>query len=189
MKVNRQGLVINVITDEDSTAMKLTDYRDSSKRTAGKCTDDYLLLGLVGESGEVIDVLKKIVRDINNGISVEAALAGRKDKLTDELGDVMWYNVVFHDDLVENNVSFGGVVNINISEAINSALSLTMSCTEFAMLNMQGSKIKTESTLQTVLYGVYDICMATGIDISEVMKKNVDKLTVRYSEGFKLGVK
>lgn len=54
----------------------------------------YLGLGIAGESGELVDIIKKIVRmGPPDKLSAEdhAALAGLNAKLIDELGDVFWY--------------------------------------------------------------------------------------------------
>jgi NTP pyrophosphatase (non-canonical NTP hydrolase) len=173
------------IGDIVENKVNLTAYRDAAKRTAGACTDQYLLLGLVGESGEVIDVLKKIVRDINNGVPEVEAMASRREKLKDELGDVMWYCAVYHDEVVED-INLVGECEIDIGSAVNSALSMVMSCTEFAMLERP---IATLATMETIVYAVCDICNATGININDVMNKNIEKLSARYADGFKLGVK
>lgn len=57
----------------------------------------YLTLGLAGESGEFADAVKKIIRSCgahNDEAFGELMLeAGGQDKLTDELGDVLWYLV------------------------------------------------------------------------------------------------
>ena len=46
----------------------------------------YCALGLCGESGEVADKLKKVIRDNNGELSDEVRLQVGK-----ELGDVLWY--------------------------------------------------------------------------------------------------
>jgi NTP pyrophosphatase (non-canonical NTP hydrolase) len=47
----------------------------------------YLGLGLAGETGEVVDILKKIIRADEE----ERKKYKAKEKLHDELGDVLWY--------------------------------------------------------------------------------------------------
>jgi len=46
----------------------------------------YPTLGLGGESGEVLEKIKKIMRDNNMNISNE-----KKEELMKEIGDVLWY--------------------------------------------------------------------------------------------------
>ena len=70
--------------------MNLNDYQHKSRKTAlypnvGK-NPIYPTLGLAGESGEVADKVKKIIRD-NNGVFDKAS----KEAIKLELGDVLWY--------------------------------------------------------------------------------------------------
>lgn len=55
---------------------------------------EYPTLGLAGEAGEVANIVKKIQRD-DQGIITDA----RRDKLRDELGDVLWYISACADEL------------------------------------------------------------------------------------------
>lgn len=52
--------------------------------TGGLAELSYLALGLAGETGEAVDVIKKMVRS-------ERIDPDRINKLIDELGDVLWY--------------------------------------------------------------------------------------------------
>jgi len=54
----------------------------------------YPALGLSGETGEVCDKIKKVIRD-DNGIFSEDV----KDKIKKELGDVLWYIANIASDL------------------------------------------------------------------------------------------
>lgn len=67
--------------------IKLDEYQALAQRTSRKdiCPDDHLMnamLGLAGETGECCDLVKKCF--FQDGREV-------RDKLTDELGDVLWY--------------------------------------------------------------------------------------------------
>lgn len=46
----------------------------------------YLCLGLAGESGEVIEKIKHVIRD-NEGVMTEE----KREAIKQELGDVLWY--------------------------------------------------------------------------------------------------
>ena len=74
----------------------------------------YPTLGLVGESGEVAEKIKKILRDKNGTFDNESKLALKK-----ELGDVLWYLSNLCEEL---NFSLSDVAKENL-EKLNLRLS------------------------------------------------------------------
>lgn len=54
----------------------------------------YPSLGLAGESGEVCDKIKKIIRDNNCEVSDD-----KKREIAKELGDVLWYIATLANDI------------------------------------------------------------------------------------------
>jgi len=70
--------------------MNVDDYQKETKKSARKVDESFpqelsiaiLCMGLAGESGEVVDLLKK---HLGHGHDLD------KTKLTKELGDVTWY--------------------------------------------------------------------------------------------------
>ena len=69
--------------------MKMNDYQFVSRKTAIYPENQgfvYCVLGLVGESGEIADKLKKVIRDKNSQLGEEEIMGVAK-----ELGDVLWY--------------------------------------------------------------------------------------------------
>ncbi|MBI2547699.1 MAG: nucleoside triphosphate pyrophosphohydrolase family protein [Candidatus Aenigmarchaeota archaeon] len=92
--------------------MDFEEYQKESKKTAmypdiGK-NFVYPTLGLAGESGEVADKIKKVIRD-NNGIVDEISLIGIKK----ELGDVLWYLSQLATEL---NLSLDDIANENLQK-------------------------------------------------------------------------
>jgi NTP pyrophosphatase (non-canonical NTP hydrolase) len=70
--------------------MDFSDYQRRSRATAlypglGESLA-YPALGLCGEAGEVAELVKKALRDEGGALSAE-----RRDRLAQELGDVLWY--------------------------------------------------------------------------------------------------
>ena len=61
------------------------DYQVACLRTAGDSRIEVLALGVAGEAGEVADQVKK---HVGHGHALD------RDKLADELGDVLWYVAV-----------------------------------------------------------------------------------------------
>ena len=70
--------------------MDFDNYQIEARKTAIYPNKDknfiYPTLGLVGESGEVAEKIKKVLRDNNGNFDYESKTAIKK-----ELGDVLWY--------------------------------------------------------------------------------------------------
>lgn len=70
--------------------MTLNEYQESAIKSAVKMEPFdavvYRTLGLSGESGEVAEKIKKIIREKDKIIS-----ANDKQEIAKELGDVLWY--------------------------------------------------------------------------------------------------
>ncbi|MEO7538982.1 MAG: nucleoside triphosphate pyrophosphohydrolase family protein [Pyrinomonadaceae bacterium] len=78
--------------------MKFEDYQSEASQTAlyprRMSNLEYPTLGLTGEAGEVANIVKKIQRDHGGVINDEI-----REKLKDELGDVLWYISACADEL------------------------------------------------------------------------------------------
>lgn len=90
--------------------MTFDDYQQKALRTArSKDAKDefiHLVLGLVGESGEIAEKVKKLVRDHDTDLAELDV-----DDIKKELGDVLWYVSVLasyldlsFDDIAESNI-------------------------------------------------------------------------------------
>ena len=82
--------------------MNFQEYQESSRKTAiypeagtGKVGELlYLVVALSGELGELAEKVKKIKRDKNGAIEQKD-----KEKMSQELGDILWYLARFADAL------------------------------------------------------------------------------------------
>jgi len=77
--------------------MDLNEYQKAALGTLlepGRMPVLYPVLGLAGETGEVVDKVKKVIRDHNGDYSPE-----RRREIATELGDVLWYAAVLAKDL------------------------------------------------------------------------------------------
>ena len=92
--------------------MHLNAYQQAALRTAApkdKPNEGFhLLLGLVGETGEIAEKAKKIVRDRDSDFS-QWDLADLKK----ELGDVLWYIAVIADYF---DVALDDVARLNLAK-------------------------------------------------------------------------
>lgn len=77
--------------------MTLNEYQAHALETAIYPEDSriiYPTLGLTGESGEVADKVKKVIRDANQEFTPE-----KKREIMKEIGDVLWYCAALSHDL------------------------------------------------------------------------------------------
>ena len=92
--------------------MDFNEYQKKSRKTAIYPNQGsnfiYPVLGLVGESGEVAEKIKKVLRD-NNGIIDKE----RKQAIEKELGDVLWYIAQIATEL---NLSLNKVADLNLKK-------------------------------------------------------------------------
>ena len=91
----------------------MNDYQKHAITTIVQTGDPFkdlmaYILGLGGESGEVLEKVKKIVRDKGGVLTAED-----KEKIVKELGDVLWYIAVIADGL---NYDLQEVADINIKK-------------------------------------------------------------------------
>ena len=95
-------------TKNPSTITAIT-YQLRAKETAIFPKDkalEYLTLGLVGESGEIANKIKKIIRD-------KIPSANWKTDLPNEIGDVLWYCAMLADYL---DADLGAIMENNLEK-------------------------------------------------------------------------
>lgn len=92
--------------------MDFQDYQKESRKTAIYPRRGnnfvYPVLGLVGESGEVAEKIKKALRD-NSGVIDEK----RRKEIKKELGDVLWYLTQIATEL---DLSLGEIAKANLEK-------------------------------------------------------------------------
>ncbi len=72
--------------------MTFDEYQKAASATAQYASEDpnfrlmYVCMGIAGEAGEVIEKMKKIVRNDGGFVSVD-----KRYELNKEIGDVFWY--------------------------------------------------------------------------------------------------
>ena len=69
--------------------MRTKWYAHADQNDTGELA--YHALGLAGEGGEFVDLVKKIVRDHGYNTDLDQLSGELWAKLQDELGDVLWY--------------------------------------------------------------------------------------------------
>ena len=93
--------------------MELDEYQQGALRTAAPRDKRnelvHLVLGLVGESGEIAEKFKKWIRDFDS----DESQIDRAD-IAKELGDVLWYAAVLADylDLSLDDIATGNLAKL-----------------------------------------------------------------------------
>lgn len=84
--------------------MYMNDYQTAARRTAMGNSLDHFVMGLTEEAGEVAGVMKRFHRGdekyrVLNDFAEKRLSPLAKDKLMDEIGDVLWYIAMIADEL------------------------------------------------------------------------------------------
>lgn len=92
--------------------MDLNEYQEAARETArypdfGQSKMGYPAMGLCGEAGEVMEIIKKAVREQRKLTHAE------KKKLTIELGDALWY---LSQTATEAGISLGWIAQENLKK-------------------------------------------------------------------------
>lgn len=99
--------------------MEFDEYQQLASRTAIYNTSGehyklmYLCMGLAGETGEVVEKIKKLVRPTEVVVSVD-----KREDLKKELGDVLWYLSQLAKEL---DLSFADIAAFNIKKLADRA--------------------------------------------------------------------
>ncbi|MGC9046922.1 MAG: nucleoside triphosphate pyrophosphohydrolase family protein [Minisyncoccia bacterium] len=92
--------------------MTFGEYQNKSRKTAIYPDVNnnfvYPTLGLAGEVGEVVEKIKKVIRDKNNIINEET-----KTNISQEMGDVLWYLAQLATEL---NLSLEDIAQSNLDK-------------------------------------------------------------------------
>jgi NTP pyrophosphatase (non-canonical NTP hydrolase) len=94
--------------------MELSEYQRLSRQTAEYPREAWLAypaLGLAGEAGEVAEHAKKAIRDDGGEVAEE-----RREKISKELGDVLWYVAQLASEL---NLNLDEVAQANLDKLLS----------------------------------------------------------------------
>lgn len=189
--------------------MDITDYIIKSSETAVYPNQgtmgglDYVLSGLAGEAGEVMEILKKVIRD-SGGIIPDI------DRITKEIGDMLWYwsqimvetqgkfEDEFDVDQMQKEVfeKTGGISLSFDDPNLVRQLTLLMKhfyscygeiCEKFIAIDSNASytvATKQIAELNVEIIKIISVFLSTiGVNLSHAMQTNLDKLGARMAAG------
>lgn len=160
--------------------MTLERYAELAARTSRKEPGfNHLnngILGMIGETGEVVDAVKKWQYQSSTGTPLPVC------KLIEELGDVMWYVAEFcaaiNEKLGELPVRepFCGCDTVE-----ETAVNLMRDVMALVIDGQETSRIDIITLIARVSYMLEEYC---NVSLSDCLNVNIAKLKKRYPDGF-----
>ncbi len=163
------------------------DYQRLAMRTSPEGHDRMLngCMGLIGESGEVVDIVKKW--KFQSGDHAQLP----KDKLIEELGDVLWYcaevSTGMESDMIKDREQWG-LEGLNYDGKLHiEALFLAKLCQSVTDAWLYPNEFTPDIRyliayiMDLVGYMLHNYCETT---IERCMELNIEKLKRRYPDGF-----
>lgn len=165
--------------------MKIEEYQALAMRTSPDGHDRVLngCLGLIGESGEIVDLVKKW--KFQSGDNADLP----EDKLIDECGDVLWYCAELCTgrgmDIANIKCRYDHAF-IAVMDIITLAVYLSAACHEiYADIKDNCFDDVVHYDIETVMRAVEAILIKfCGSSLEKAMDYNIEKLRKRYPDGF-----
>ena len=194
LSVRKKGVDAMVISKYQSLAMR-TSPEDGHDRVMNGC------MGLIGESGEIVDLIKKW--KFQSGKNAELP----KEKLIEECGDVLWYCAELSTGLnADMGVIFSKTAHhFDDLHKINEAVPLEVTVTRLAAMAVSPSvylfdgvligerekinkhflEARTKSDIVGIISVIKDILdLFCDASLEDAMEHNIEKLRKRYPDGF-----
>ena len=171
--------------------MNLNEYQRLALRTSGAGHDRVKngCLGLTGESGEIVDIVKKYMFQSGENPPFP------KDKFIKEMGDVLWYCAEtvsgMELELEEVTLRTGSYDKYSLFAAWNcadielTAAMLSANAVEaYVSRFVEGNAMRCAYRVRDIYKGLLHLCDLVGVTIDEVADTNIEKLKKRYPDGF-----
>lgn len=168
--------------------MNLREYHKLAMRTSPRDGHDKIdngILGLIGESGELVDVYKKWIYQSTPGAELPI------DRIADELGDVLWYLVEIADGMSKNiaDVIVADFDRLEESAARAKTIpSIRWIIIGIAEAAMQIERAATDEKMRIYMHLIMEhaaqLARLINIPLAEIARRNIDKLKKRYPVKF-----
>lgn len=173
--------------------MNLNEYQRLALRTSGAGHDRVKngCLCLIGESGEIVDIVKKYMFQSGENPPFP------KDKFIKEMGDVLWYcaetvsGMELELELEEVTLRTGSYDKYSLFAAWNcadielTAAMLSANAVEaYVSRFVEGNAMRCAYRVRDIYKGLLHLCDLVGVTIDEVADTNIEKLKKRYPDGF-----
>lgn len=171
--------------------LSMKDYHRLAMRTSprdGHNKIDNGMLGLIGETGELIDLLKK------HTYQSEIGTPFPMDAVIDELGDVMWYLEELADGMNTSMNAISTLTFMGLDGMTRGVKPLPTPRAIILNLSSDANKIRVavkkknvhelELQMRRMLFHCAWMARIAGVPMADVAQRNIDKLIKRYPDGF-----
>lgn len=162
--------------------MNINEYQKEAIKFAAfgnKMENEYLALGLSGEVGEVLNKLKKVIRDDGGQLTEDAAR-----HIALEIGDVLWYvATIAHKE--ETSLFFAPrpKENVSLQEAIKFGMEVAYQSFRTSDDLIGGRVALSSNRLLVICSSLELLSNFAGYTLEEVADMNIQKLTDRQNRG------
>lgn len=162
--------------------MNIKDFQKEAIKFAAfgnKMENEYLALGLSGEVGEVLNKLKKIIRDDDGQLTEDAAR-----HIALEVGDVLWYVVtIAHKEKIRLLFTQHKKENVSLQEAIKFGMEVAYQSFRTSDDLIGGRVALPPIRLLVICSSLELLSNFAGYTLEEVADMNIQKLTDRKNRG------
>lgn len=171
--------------------LSLRDYHRLAMRTSPRDGHNKLdngMLGLIGETGELVDLLKK------HDYQSEPGTPFPMDAVINELGDVMWYLEELADGMNTSMNAMSDLTFMGFDEMTRKAkqhptprqiiLNLSAYAYKIRRAIDNNNKSELELLMRKMLINCAWMARIAGVPMTEVARRNIEKLKQRYPDGF-----
>lgn len=171
--------------------MDLNEYQKLAMRTSPDGHDRIKngCLGLIGESGEIVDIVKKHM------FQSKADTPLPVDKIIDEMGDVLWYCAEIATGMEKNLQSITGqkpafssfdayTSGFDVDIETAAGVAAFFAARAYAAHRFDENCILLRSAVYDVYRSLLELCGLLDTTIEHVAEVNIEKLKKRYPDGF-----
>ena len=164
--------------------MDLAAYQKAAMRTSDNQHDRVKngALGLIGETGEIVDIIKKYLFQSGKDAPVPV------DELKKECGDVMWYIAETCTGLgvsmqgVLDHIHTGGCAPAGMEECAITMMECALYI--YHRKGMANARMMLMRAIGDLYLHLVMLCSYAGLTIADVADTNIKKLEKRYPAGF-----
>lgn len=173
--------------------MTLSEYQKLAMRTSPDNGHDRIkngCMGLIGEGGELMDVLKKWMFQSGENAPLP------RERLLDELGDIMWYLAELATGLEKDLLQISRLDHPTFDMTGTSLDHMTkciveLACNIYVFLGV-GDPVQdavscapyVDASIQMIIDIVRRFASRMDAKLLDVLQGNINKLAARYPEGF-----